>query len=133
MRIVDDTAALTGADRFTFSLPTVTKESVFRDNIFHCDGAQAVRVSNFDQDLMHVRHLDTELGTGPYLRESGTQGPNKHVYGSAVPAAGAWKDGDIIELTPLVETAGADSRLKCVTTGDFAGTPPVFRSDSVTD
>lgn len=80
----------------------------------------------------------TAIGAGTYTTEDNIVqlgnasvtkmgvGANKIAWLSSVPTTGKWARGDVIYNLSIV--AGGSMGWMCVTAGDFAGTPPIFKA-----
>lgn len=118
--IEDQTGSLGSSDHFTFAAPsTVTGYSVWKNMIVTCpSGDYDFRGQNLIQNNILIEDATLQiLGSNIYVREVPYNNVGrKIVYYSGIPAAGSWKDGDIIkDPTP---TAGA--AVEWVATADIA-------------
>jgi hypothetical protein len=100
------------------------------------DNTTTIRwVSNIASGDTMGRAADVEPGSmqfpdgfwlgGGQGNDAGTKG-RQMTNGTAAPSAGQWARGDIVWNT--APSAGGSMGWMCVTTGDFAATPPVFKA-----
>jgi hypothetical protein len=81
-------------------------------------------------DLIVSSSIQPTLVGNSFTNPASKEGPNIS-YMSSVPNSGIWNKGDIVYNTNPV--AGGKLGWVCVVSGDFAGTPPVFKAFGAID
>jgi len=123
--VVDDTASLTTADKFSFEIPTVTGASEWKSNkLLVSGGAHELRVTNPIQDLITYEGaiLEDRPSVGPYIRDTsyigGTTGRGSSIrifYGSMAPVNGTYLLGD--RVINIDSDAGEYAEWVCTVSG----------------
>ena len=124
IRLVDDSASLTVADKFDFRLPVALTRLSSLGRVFNTSSSGDVRVANVSQSLLQMpQGAEVSTSFGPYILQQSAASPTPpRITGTGAPTVGTWPVGAIVD----VKAAGVGSvtRYRCVT----AGSPGTWRA-----
>ena len=117
LELFDDTATLTGADKFDFNFPAVVSAPSYLGPSQLVSSSGDVRVGNSIQASVRMAAgVEVTTTSGPYVAQESAAFPRPRiVFGSGIPSGGTWNRGDRILVKNV--SLGGVAEYTCVTTG----------------
>ncbi|WP_458717071.1 hypothetical protein [Pseudomonas gregormendelii] len=117
MELIDDTATLTGSDKFDFTLPAAVAAPSYLGDCQLISASGDVRVSNSIQASVRIANgVEVTTTSGPYVAMENASFPKpRRVVGSGVPVGPGWVRGDSIVVKNISD--GGAGAYRSLTTG----------------
>ncbi len=124
LELIDDTATLTGADKFDLSLPATVLAPSYLGDVQTISSTGDVRVGNAVQSSVRIATgVEVTTTIGPYVSQESASFPRpRQLWGSGAPTAGSWLRGDIINVKNI--SIGGATQYRCTA----SGTPGTWRA-----